>query len=70
MYVYVTTLNVTWLKKNHANFATGDIFGDHLWVCILCNFFRSNAISDKLILKSLHYEIVRALKSIRWFWLR
>ena len=42
------TLNVIWSKKNRANFATGDIFDDHLWVCILCNFFRTNAItSDK-----------------------
>ena len=44
-----TTLNVIWLKKNCANFATGDIFDDHLWVCILCNFFRTNAISNRLI---------------------
>ena len=57
-YVYVlpwlllctTTLNVIWLKKNRANFATGDIFDDHLWVCILCNFFRTNAISNRLII--------------------
>ena len=61
-YVYVlpwlllcTTLNVIWLKKNRANFATGDIFDDHLWVCILCNFFRTNAISNRLIIED-HFE--------------